>query len=414
MPCHFVFELRWTLSACLFLSSLAWCGGAAADWPEFRGPTGQGAASGDVPLELDVEQAVWKQAIPGKGWSSPVVADGRIFLTTAEPDNDGGQRLYVLGVDAGTGEIQFQTELFQHPKAKIHSKNSHASPTPIVRNGRVYVHFGPHGTAAVDTDGRVLWKNESLDYPPVHGNGGSPVLVGNSLIFSADGAKAPFIAALSTEDGSVQWRTERPSDARKKFSFSTPLAVRSGGKTLVISPGSDRLSALDAETGLELWHADYTGYSVIPRPVEGHGMVFFSTSYDRPTAMAVRLGGKGNVTDTHVAWTLNKGAPHTPSMILQGDELYMVADNGIASCVNAKTGELHWRERLGSGYSASPIRVDERIYFFSEEGQCHVVACGQEFKLLAESDLGERTLASPAVVENALIIRTENNLYRFQ
>ena len=387
---------------------------ARADWPEFRGPTGQGSATGDVPLELDVEKSVWKVEIPGKGWSSPVVADGRVYLTTAVAGEDESQTLFVIGVDAANGALLFQTELFHHDKAKIHSKNSHASPTPIINDGKVFVHFGPHGTAAVDTDGKIRWKNSSLSYPPVHGNGGSPILVDGKLIFSADGAKEPFIVALSAEDGSVKWKTARPSTAKKKFSFSTPLAIRSDDKTIVISPGSDRVSALDAATGEEIWHAAYTGYSVIPRPVHGHGMVFFSTSYDRPQAMAVRLGGAGDVSESHVAWTLSKSAPHTPSMILHGDELYMVSDGGVATCVDAKTGEEHWRQRLTGKYSASPIRVDERIYFFSEEGVCRVVACGKEYKLLAESDLGERTLASPAVVENGLIVRTESSLYRFQ
>ena len=389
-------------------------GSAMAQWPEFRGPSGQGHAVGKPPTKVDTQAAMWKQAIPGSGWSSPVVHQDTIFLTTAVAQADDSQWLYVMGLDANTGAIQFQTKLFEHAKAKIHSKNSHASPTPLISGGKVFAHFGPHGTAAVDLKGNVLWKNETLDYPPVHGNGGSPILVGDKLIFSADGAREPFIVALSAGDGSVAWKTPRGNDAKKKFSFSTPLAIQDGARTLIVSPGSDRLSALDSETGEEVWFAHYTGYSVIPRPVAGHGMVFVSTSYDRPNVLAVKLGGAGDVTDSHIAWRETKGAPHTPSMVLHGNELYMVSDGGVASCVDAVTGKLHWRERMGGKYSASPVLANDMLYFVSESGDFTVLACGKEYHVLAQSELNERTLASPAVVDDTLIVRTEEHLYRFK
>ncbi|MCA9177588.1 MAG: PQQ-binding-like beta-propeller repeat protein [Planctomycetales bacterium] len=400
-------------TACGWLCATA----TADDWPEFRGPSGQGVATATaLPLELNVDQAAWKCAIPGRGWSSPSVSHGRVFVTTAvESEDDKSLSLRLVCVSATSGELLFDKELFRHEAVKIHKKNSHASPTPIVRDGVVYAHFGPHGTAAVTVAGEPVWSNDQLNYSPVHGNGGSPILVEDLLIFSADGAANPEIVALSIHDGSVKWRTPRGTEAKKKFSFTTPLAIpAAGGAMLAISPGSDRLSAVDCRTGAEAWFVNYTGYSVIPRPVHGHGLVFFSTSYDSPQVMAVAVGGKGDVTDSHVRWTLDKGAPHTPSMILRGDELYMVSDRGIASCVDARTGELHWRERLGGNFSASPTLAGDRIYFFSEEGKCSVVAADKQYKLLASSDLKEPTLASPAVLDRALIVRTSEHLYRFE
>ena len=174
------------------------------------------------------------------------------------------------------------------------------------------------------------------------------------------------------------------------------------------------LSALDSRTGEEIWRVNYNGYSVIPRPIQGHGMVFLSTSYDSPSVLAVKLGGVGDVTESHVAWTMDKGAPHTPSMVLHGDDLFMVSDRGVATCVDARTGVEQWKERLDGNYSASPLLAAGRLYFFSEQGDCSVVTPTREFKLLAKSSLGQRTLASPAVVESALVVRTETHLYRFE
>jgi len=395
---------------------------AAEDWPEFRGPTGQGhAASARLPTEWSATRNVaWKQSIPGQGWSSPIVKGGRVYLTTAVGAEEKSRplSLRVLGLDADTGKILWNSEVFSREPGSAprgHTKNGQASPTPILAGGRLYVHFGHLGTACLDLDGKVIWRNDALHYPPVHGNGGSPVLVEDALIFSCDGASEPFVIALHKDTGKVLWKTERKADVKKSFSFSTPLVIEVDGRKQVISPGSGAVCGYDPRTGRELWRVRYgEGYSVIPRPVFGHGLLFLGTGYDRPTVMAVRPNGKGDVTDTHVAWTLTKGAPNTPSLLLVGAELYMVSDGGIASCVDARTGKVHWQERLGGNYSASPVFANGRIYFQNEEGDGVVVEPGKEFRKLATNTLGERSLASYAVGSDALFIRTEQNLYKIK
>lgn len=389
-------------------------------WPEFRGPTEQGLASAkNLPLTWDSSKNVaWKQPIPGQGWSSPVVQQGRIYLTTAVAGaGDAGLSLRVLCLEEATGRVAWNTEVFSvaNGAAKIHSKNSHASPTPLLVEGRLYAHFGPHGSARLDLDGKVRWRNDSLPYPPVHGGGGSPVLVEDALIFSADGAKDPFVAALHRDTGKLLWKTERKSTAKKTFSFSTPLVIYAGERTQVISPGSGAVCAYDPKSGAELWRVRYgEGYSVVPRPVFGHGLVFISSGFDRPVVMAIRPEGKGDVTETHVAWTLAKGGPTTPSLLLVGEELYLVSDGGVASCVEAKTGQVHWQERLGGNFSASPVHAGGRIYFQNEEGISTVVKAGKTFEKLATNDLGERALASYAVADGVIYIRTEGHLFKIK
>jgi outer membrane protein assembly factor BamB len=362
------------------------------------------------------ENVAWKQPVPGSGWSSPVLADGRLYLTTAV--DDGGIRsLRALCFDAREGTVRWNVEVFRREIGAapgIHRKNGHASPTPIVRDGRLYVHFGHDGSAALALDGSVIWRQEALRYEPIHGNGGSPALVGDRLIFSGDGGSDPFVAALSAKSGEVLWRVKRETPAKKKFSFSTPLAIEAGGKTQVISPGSGAVCAYDPADGRELWRVLYgEGYSVVPRPVFGHGLLFLASGYDRPVAYAIRAeGAAGDATESRVAWTISKGAPNTPSLLLVGDEVYFVSDSGIASCADARTGTVHWSERLGGDFSASPVFADGRIYFQNEAGLGVVVKPGKTFEVLAKNDLGERTLASYAVDDGTLFIRSAEHLFR--
>jgi outer membrane protein assembly factor BamB len=211
----------------------------------------------------------------------------------------------------------------------------------------------------------------------------------------------------------VLWKVKRETTAKRNFSFSTPTLITVKGQQQLITPGSGVVCALDPKTGAELWRCRYgEGYSVIPKPVFGHGMVYLSSGYDKPVLHAIRVDGKGDVTDTHIAWKLEKGAPHTPSALLVGDELYVVSDAGIASCLDAKTGTVHWSERVGGNYSASPVLADGKIYLQNETGTGVVLKPGKTFEKLAENALGEKTLASYAVTDGALFIRSEKNLYR--
>lgn len=404
--------------AILLFATLVYVARAAEDWPEFRGPTGQGhSAATNIPLHWDAtSNVVWKTFIPGEGWSSPVLTGERIYLTSAINESN-HTSLHALCVDAKDGRIRWNIEILKpDPSAtqQMHKKNSLASPTPIVRDGRVYVHFGHMGTAALDISGKILWQQTTLKYSPTHGNGGSPALVGDSLVFSCDGASDPFIVALDATTGNVRWKTPRNTSAKNPFSFSTPLAIEVDGSTQIISPGSGFVGGYDLKDGREIWRARYgEGYSVITRPVFAHGLLFVTSSYNRSVLYAVKpAGAKGDVTDTHIAWKHDKGVPNTPSPLVVGDELYFVSDSGIANCLDARSGNLHWSERLGGGFSASPVLAEGRIYFQNEEGVGIVLKAGKTFEVLAKNNLGERTLASPAVTDNSIFLRSKSYLWR--
>ncbi len=388
----------------------------ASEWTEFRGPTGQGHSDvKNLPLKWSATQHVtWKTPVDS-GWSSPVLSDGKIFFTTAKKASD-GIGLHAVAVDEKTGRKVWDSPVLTVAIAKMHKKNSHASPTPIIENGRLYVHFGPNGTACLDLKGKVIWKQTSLVYSPQHGNGGSPILVDDKLIFNCDAREDPFIVALDKATGKVLWKTPRKSDAKSKFSFSTPLLIVVKGQKQVISPGSGVVYALNPDDGKIIWEVFYgQGYSVVPRPVYGHGMIYLSTGFNQANVLAIRPDGHGDVTSTHVAWKVSRSCPKTPSLLLVGDELYMVDDSGIASCLNAKSGEIYWSERLeGGGHSASPMSAGGRIYFQSEAGKTVIVKAGKKFEVLAENDVKEKTYASHAVADGTIYLRSENHLYKIQ
>jgi outer membrane protein assembly factor BamB len=390
----------------------------SADWPEFRGPTGQGIVpKGELPTTWGKDKNIaWKQAIPGKGWSSPIVVGGRVYLTTAVSVKDADElSLEALCLDAGTGAILWEKEVFRQDgknSPPIHTKNSHASPTPLIRGDRLFVHFGHQGTACLNLKREIVWKNTSLRFIPIHGNGGSPILVDDLLVFSSDGREDRFVTALNAADGKVRWKTNRTLEADRCFSFSTPLLIEVRGQKQLISPGSGGVTAYDPSNGKEIWWVRYNGYSVIPRPVYGHGLVFVCTGYDRPSLLAIRPDGQGDVTTTHVAWKTAKAVAHTPSLLLVGEELYMMSDFGIASCLDARTGEVHWQQRIGGNFSASPLCADGKLYFLSEEGDTTVVLAGKRFTLAAKNAMGERSLASPAAADGALFLRTDKHLFR--
>jgi outer membrane protein assembly factor BamB len=384
---------------------------SAEDWPQFRGPTGQGQSTDrGVPLEWsESRNVIWKTRLPGLGWSSPVIGGGRVWVTSAIKEHGGSLR--ALAFDLETGRELVNTEVFRTRSADpLNAKNSLASPTPIVEGDRVYVHFGADGTAALTASGETVWKLR-FPYESQHGSGGSPVLYGDLLIFSADGSDAAFVIALEKQTGKIRWKTSRrqPSDQ----AYSTPLVIRVGDRDEVVSVGAFRAAAYDPQSGKEIWRVGYgDGFSNVPRPVYGHGLVYIATGFQQPSLIAVRPDGTGDVTRTHIAWTLHRGAPLTPSPLLVGDELYIVNDGGIASCLDATTGETHWQQRLDGNFSASPVFADGRIYFLSEEGVATVILPGKEFRKLATNQVDGATLASMAVSAGSIFIRSDTHLYR--
>jgi outer membrane protein assembly factor BamB len=385
---------------------------SAENWPQFRGPGGQGhSAERGLPLTWsETENIAWKTPLPGLGWSSPAIQGDQIWLTTATND---GHSLRALCVNRPDGKIVQDVEVFEKAApGPIHDKNSHASPTPLIEGDRVYVHFGAHGTACLTTGGEIVWKTEELTHDHRHGPGGSPVVHGDLLIINCDGADLQFVVALDKRTGETRWRSDREG----AMAYSTPLVINVGGHQQLVTTGGEQVIAYDPSTGQEIWRARYPGgYSNVPRPVYGHGLVFVCSGYNTPQVFAIRpQGASGDVTETHVAWKLERGAPHNPSPLLVGSELYLVSDKGIATCLDAKTGKVHWQQRLGGNFSASPLLAEGRIYLLSEEGLTTVIAPGKEFKRLAANQLDGRTLASIAVSQRAFYLRSADHLYRIE
>lgn len=385
------------------------------DWPQFRGPNADGHATGPAtPMEWsDSKNIAWKVPIAGLGWSSPAVVDGKVYLTTAVA-KDEGLSLRALALDADTGKIVWDSEVRAvAKKPSIHAKNSHASPTPVVRDGSVFLHFGALGTARLATaDGSLQWMCNDLDYPPMHGSGGSPILVDGKLFVVCDGSSKPFVAAVDAETGKVAWKSPRSIEARISHSFVTATMTKIDGRTQMLAPGPDHFAAYDLATGAELWKVRAPGWSVVPQPTVGHGLVIYNHDYDNPELFAVKLGGTGDVTDTHIVWRITRGAPSTPSPLLVCDELYFVSDKGIASCVDAKTGKSHWMERLGGNFSASPVYANGRVLFLNENGMATWVQVGKEFAVLQKNEVPGRTLATPAFSNGAMYLRTDEVLYK--
>ncbi|HMP18510.1 MAG TPA: PQQ-binding-like beta-propeller repeat protein, partial [Gemmatales bacterium] len=284
----------------LFSSSLS----QIADWPQLRGPTGHGHYAGKLPTRWsEQENIVWSLDLPGLGWSSPITVAGKIYLTTAIKNDDESHSLRALCIDFATGQEVWNTEVFVQPRnaPRIHSKNSHASPSPIINDGKCYVHFGHMGTACLDDTGQILWKQQEHRYKPTHGNGGSPCLVKNHLIFSCDGEDMQAVIALDASTGATAWKVERKASPGRPFSFGTPLHIQHDGISQVISAGSDVVMSLNPKTGQEYWRFQYQGYSQIPVPLYHHGLIYICTGYDTPKLLAIRAGGNGNITETHLA-----------------------------------------------------------------------------------------------------------------
>ncbi len=397
-----------------------------AEWKEFRGPDGSGHYTGPaVPDKWGPDTNVaWTTPIPGKGWSSPILLKGKLYLTSAVTkgeDKKPDYELRAICVDAASGKIDWNELVFTEEAKSapnIHGKNSHASPSAVTDDERVYFHFGHLGTAAYDLKGKQVWATQKYPYKPVHGGGGSPVLADGRLIVACDGAEKPFVLALNTKDGSEAWKVDRDNTkSAKKFSFTTAQVIEQGKKKLVISQGADVVAAYDVADGKEIWRAGFPtlGYSCICRPVLAGGLVVISTGYDMPQLLAIDPTGSGDVTKTHIKWTHQKHAPNTPTGVAVGDELYTVSDSGVMSCLDAKTGKAHWEEKLkGKGFSASLVVVNGKIYATSEDGKGSVVTPSTK-TLEAEDagDLKEKTFATPLPADGALYLRTESKLYKF-
>ncbi len=387
-------------------------GEAAAFWPRWRGPSGQGQVRGEgyVDTWSENENVLWKVPVPGQGNSSPIVWGDRIFLTTAY---DGGNRRSILSFQRSDGKLLWEAFAPATEPEAAHGKNGHASSTPTTDGERVYAYLGNHGVLAVDLAGKSVWRVAfEGGFQAYHGTASSPLLYRGKLIVAQDhgGESGSFIAALDTKTGRQLWRT--PRDAR--VGWSSPIAVDAGGRDEIVLSGQKAVVAYDPETGKELWRAEGNTFEAIPTPVVGHGHLYASSGRAGPT-LAIRPGGSGDVTKSHVTWQTPKGSPFVPSTVLDGPYLFMVNDMAaIASCFEAKTGETLWQGRLGTarreGFSASPVALGGKVFFTNDDGETFVLKAGPELEVLKVNRLGERVLASPALVDGRWYFRTEKHL----
>jgi outer membrane protein assembly factor BamB len=401
----------------------------SADWPQFRGPAGDGhATSAALPLTwAENKNVAWKTPIHGRGWSSPVIFGNQIWITTATTD---GRELSAIALDKATGKVLHDLKLFQVQTPQFaHAFNSYASPTPVIERGRVYVTFGSPGTAAVDSaTGKVVWERRDLECNHFRGAGSSPIVHGNLLVMHFDGSDRQYVVALDKRTGKTVWKTERSIDFQDlgpdgkpqadgdfRKAFSTPHVATFGGRQVLISLGSKAAYAYDPATGKELWRIEErTNHSASTRPVIGHGMIYYPSGFATGQLLAVRPDPKGMASDANIAWKLTRGVPQKPSLTLVGDLLFMINDRGIASSVDAKTGDVVWTSRIQGEYSASPVAAPGRVYVFSEAGAATVIDAGREFKVIGESQLGDGFMATPAVDGRAFILRSRTHLYRVE
>jgi outer membrane protein assembly factor BamB len=440
--------MRYLLLAALLSLSLSLSLARGDNWPQFRGPAGDGHAdTATIPTRWsETENVRWKTAIHGKGWSSPVVWGDQVWLTTADEVDSGktvktptapGQRgsvvrvmFFAVCVDRKSGKVIHDTPLaVDHNPAYCIPFNSYASPTPVVEEGRVYAHFGAHGTWCLDTaTGNVIWERRDLKCDHFRGPASSPVLYKNLLILIFDGFDVQYVAALDKATGETVWKKDRniaykTDNGDYKKAYATAQVFEVNGKPELVCPSAEQTIAYDPMTGNELWRVTHDPARTMnngSRPIAGHGLTFLVSGYPAEL-FALRQGVSGSVNrDAAVAWRLNKNVPTRPSILLVGDYLFLVNDGGLASCVEAKTGKVRWGpERLDGEFSASPVSANGNVYFCNQNGKTFVVAARPEFNVVAENRLDvdmsvpapRGFMASPAIAGDELFLRTRTHLY---
>ncbi|WP_339750338.1 PQQ-binding-like beta-propeller repeat protein [uncultured Rubinisphaera sp.] len=417
----------WNSTIALLVSSLYLVSVTFAsepNWPQFRGPSGQGyAVDAEIPLKFDEEtNTSWKQSIPGLGWSTPVVWGDQIWVTTAVrlEETEPSLSLRAIGLEATSGKILHEIELFRLPNPeKIHDDNSYASPTPVIDEQNVYCHFGTFGTAAIErSTGKILWKNADLVIEHQGGPGSSPVGYKDLIILTCDGANEQYVTALDKKSGEIRWKTKRSALLRENNithrAFATPFLWSREGIDLLISPGADQVHAYDPSTGQEHWHVRYIGFSNVPAPVANETHVFVCTGFYETQLLAIRAEGRGDITETNIDWTYDRSVSTVPSPILIDNMIFTINPGGIVVCLSCETGEVLGKRRFIGAYSASPIYANDKLYFCSEEGKVSLIEADPQMELVQVNRLEGRIKASPAVAGKALYLRTDTHLYRIE
>ena len=401
------------------------------NWPQFRGPTGQGISSEKgLPLHWSAgSNVVWKTAIEGQAWSSPIVWGDRVFVTTTKQN---GTKCHVISLDRKSGKIRWDKQVFEQVPLRKEGKNSYATPTPATDGERVFAVFGDGSVAALDFKGEVLWTNREVKFYSRHGLGASPIIYEDLLIMPYDGSNRigeagqypnntpeerlgwqipwdkSFVGALDVKTGRRIWTGKR---GMSRIAHATPIILKDNGRTEIVSIAGDAIQGFDPENGQLIWTAYAQGEGLVPSPVIGDDLIFAASGFEKTTLRTIRTGGKGDVTATHIAWEQRKGVPTQPSLIYFKDHVYGITDGGIASCFKAQTGSIVWQERIGGNHSASPVLSEGRIYFLSEVGETTVINASPDFHVLAKNSINEKCQASMAVSQGNLFIRSEKNLY---
>jgi outer membrane protein assembly factor BamB len=361
----------------------------------------------------------WKTPIPGEGWSSPIVFEDRVFVTTA---TDGGVSFRLLRLDRKNGTVLWDKEIFRQKAGHKQQFNSYASSTPVTDGQRVFVVGADGSIAAVSMDGIIVWTNRDVDFYSEHGLAISPILYEDLVIVAFDGSspgpdtklgwQTPWdqavIMALDKNTGKVRWKGKR---GLSRVAHVCPQILHQDGKDQLISSAGNVVQGFDLETGRRIWTVSSSGEGVVPSLVIGEGLVFTTSGFGESTIRAVRTGGQGDVAATHIAWESKEDVPKVPSMLYAGPFLFLITEGGVAKCLQAATGEVVWRERLDPKYSASPVWAEGRIYFLSEKGATTVIDAGPEFKIIARNELNEKCCASPAISQKQIFIRSEHNLF---
>ena len=401
-------------------------------WPEFRGPNGNGIVVGErgLPTTWSEEKNIaWKTKIDGKAWSSPVVWDDQIWITNSSAD---GKLMEGICINKKDGKIKYRLSLFRNETVEPlgNNVNSYGSPSPVIEKDAVYIHFGSYGTTAIDTNsGKEIWKRTDLECRHFRGPGSSPIIFQDMLILTMDGVDFQYVIALDKKTGKTKWKTERSTkwddvepdgkirgDGDLRKAYTTPTFLKVSGKTIMISPGAKSCFAYNPINGKELWNIRYSGYSNASRTVIYKDNAIINSGYGKPHLISVKIdpSAAGDISGTHINWDIFKRVPKRSSPIIVGDQLYMTTDEGILTCLDAKTGESNWSDRMPGHYSASPIFADGKLYFFSEMGHCYVIAPGGDYNLISKNKLDSGFMASPAISGKAIYARSKTHLYRIE
>ena len=388
------------------------------NWMRFRGPTGQGISSETkLPVTWSATKNIkWKTSLPGKGWSSPIVFDDQVFLTTSTEE---GVSCRVICINRKEGRIAWTTEVHRQKPGPMRKQNSYATPTPVTDGKHVYSVFYDGTVTAADFSGKVVWKNSEIKFFSLHGLGASPILANGQVIMPFDGSsreetkvgwKVPWekavVLSLDAGNGSVRWKGTR---GKSRVGHVTPILVNNGSQ--LVSAGGDRVQGFDPTTGRRIWSVYSQGEGVTPSPVVGDGLIYTSSGFEAPTLRAIRLGGKGDVTKTHIAWEQKRGVAALSSLLYIKPYLYSISRDNILHCLEASSGKIAWMRRLSGVHWASPVYADGRIYILSEEGVTLVLRPGPKYDEVARNDISVTCLASMAVSQGNFYIRSDRNLY---